>query len=285
MKTTKGFNNLHTIKTAITHLYSILGSHRIEGFNEDFFISAENIRYNGDVLIATQRLAHDIACHYKLPITTVVVSYSSTMQQPGRVELGTGNEFFIEIQSKYRSKINVVAGILAHEISHIFLHRHGAEWKETDKNEILTDTAACLLGFGIAIFNAAHYDTDVFLNRNQTKWEYFGYLSLDEFGYVIARRDFDLNLNSLLNIRQQRCKDAYKKGLNKYKRELKSRPFSPRPWYHKFLSWSQIKSERSIQNPLHFECPKCSKTLRIPQLRKKISVHCPLCKSIFSCYS
>jgi len=284
MSAFRGYSNLNTIKKSIAHLYAFFGAKHIQSFTSDFSISTGNPRYSGDVIIATQRLAADIAFHYRLPITTVIVNYSTTLQPPGRVELGNGNEFFIELQAKYRGKLNTVAGILAHEIAHIFLHRCGAEWKDTSANEILTDTTASFLGFGIAILNAADCKTENLVDATKTTWQYFGYLSLDEFGYVIARRDHAFGSSSRARIGQQRCKNAYDAGLKKYMGELKSRPFSPRPWYQRILRHAPISPESALQSAIHFECPKCCKTLRLPEIRRKVSVHCPTCDARFFCY-
>jgi len=128
------FSNLDSIKKSIAHLYAIFGPVHIQSFASDFIAARDNERYSGDAVIATQRLASDIADHYRLPVTTVIVNFSSTLQPPGRVELSTGNEFIVDLQLKYRTKLNTVAGILAHEIAHIFLHRCGAELKDTNEN-------------------------------------------------------------------------------------------------------------------------------------------------------
>jgi len=285
MSALRGYSNLSTIKKSIAHLYASFGSKHIQSFTSDFLTSTGNPRYGGDVVIATQRLAADIASHYRLPLTTVIVNYSTTLQPPGRVELSNGNEFFIELQTKYRDKLNTVAGILAHEIAHIFLHRCGAEWKDTSANEILTDTTASFLGFGIAILNAADCQTEYLANVTKTTWQHFGYLSLDEFGYILARRDYAFDLSSRTRIGQQHCKDAYDAGSKTFMGELKARPFSPRPWYQRILRHAPIDPASALQSPIHFECPKCSKTLRLPAMRRKVSVHCPICDSRFFCYS
>jgi len=285
MATLSGFTNLNSIKRSIAHLYALYGPVHIQSFATDFVAARANERYCGDAVIATQRLAADIAAHYRLPVTTVIVNYSSTLQPPGRVELSAGNEFIVDLQLKYRTKLNTVAGILAHEIAHIFLHRCGAELKDTNENEILTDTTACFLGFGTVILNAAYSHTDYFPKETQTTRQYFGYLSLDEFGYILARRDHAFGLNSRSLIRRKECKEAYDIGMRKYTSELKSRPFSQRPWHQRLLHHYSKKGASVNLPPIHFECPKCSKTLRIPAVHQKLSVHCPICDSRFFCYS
>jgi len=285
MATLNGFTNLESIKRSLAHLYAIYSPVHIHSFATDFIAARDNKRYNGDATIATQRLAADIAAHYRLPITTVIVNYSSTMQPPGRVELSAGNEFIVDLQAKYRTKLNTIAGILAHEVAHIFLHRCGAELKDNHENEILTDTTASFLGFGITILNAAYSHTDYFPKLTQTTRQYFGYLSLDEFGYILARRDHAFGLKSRSYIRRQECKDAYDTGMQKYTSELKARPFSPRPWYQRLTHHYLNKTAKGSLPPIHFECPKCCKTLRIPAAQQKLSVHCPICDSRFFCYS
>ena len=278
-----GFANVETIKKAITHLYTQLGAAHINSYQSDFGALAENSRYSGDLMLATQKLASDIASHYRLPITTVIVNYSATLTSPGRVELGLGNEFFVELHAKYRSKLNAVAGILAHEITHIFLHRLGASWQDQKTNEILTDTTASYLGFGVTILNATNYSNKIAGKPTETTLEYFGYLSPDEFGYLLARRDDAFNLNSRGKIGRPQWRKAYDNGLRKMRREQNKRPFLPRPWYEKFFT-QLIKRKVSAADKVKLECLKCSKNLRVPANNKKIVVNCPNCDTRFFCY-
>lgn len=277
------FANVETIKKAITHLYTHFGSAQINSYQSDFDALAENSRYSGDLIVSTQKLAADIASHYRIPITTVIVNYSATLSSPGRVELSRGNEFFVELHANYRRKKNAVAGILSHEIAHIFLHRFGASWEDQKTNEILTDTTAAYLGFGVTIMNASVYRTKNAGNSTETTLEYFGYLSPDEFGYLLARRDDAFNLNSRGKIGQPQWRKAYDNGLRKMRREQNERPFLPRPWYEKFFT-KLIKRKVSASDKVKLECLKCSKNLRVPANNKKIVVNCPNCETRFFCY-
>jgi hypothetical protein len=278
-----GFTQVNTIKKAITHLYTHFGSAHINSYKSDFDALDENLRYRGDLIVATQRLASDIASHYRLPVTTVIVNYSANLSSPGRVELGRGNEFFVELHAKYRGKLNAVAGILAHEIAHIFLHRFGGSWEDQKTNEILTDTTASYLGLGVTMMNATIYLTENAGKATQTTWQYFGYLSLDEFGYLIARRDDAFNLNSREKIGQPQWRKAYDNGVRKMRREQNKRPFLPRPWYEKIFT-QLINGKVSAADKVKLECLKCSKNLRVPANNKKIVVNCPNCEMRFFCY-
>ena len=278
-----GLANVETIKKAITHLYTHFGSAHINSYQSDFGALAEDTRYSGDMIVATQKLASDIASHYRLPITTVIVNYSSTLSSPGRVELGRGNEFFVELHANYRSKLNAVAGILAHEIAHIFLHRLGASWEDQKTNEILTDTTAVYLGFGVTIMNATIYLTKNAGKSTEITREYFGYLSPDEFGYLLARRDDAFNLNSRGKIGQPQWIKAYDNGLRKMRCEQNKRPFLPRPWYEKIFTYL-VNRKVSVPDKVKLECLKCSKNLRVPTNNKKIVVKCPNCDTRFFCY-
>ena len=279
-----GLANVETIKKAITHLYTHFGSAHINSYQSDFGALAEDTRYSGDMIVATQKLASDIASHYRLPITTVIVNYSSALSSPGRVELGRGNEFFVELHANYRSKLNAVAGILAHEIAHIFLHRLGASWEDQKTNEILTDTTAVYLGFGVTIMNATIYLTKNAGKSTEITREYFGYLSPDEFGYLLARRDDAFNLNSRGKIGQPQWIKAYDNGLRKMRCEQNKRPFLPRPWYEKIFTYL-VNRKVSVPDKVKLECLKCSKNLRVPTNNKKIVVNCPNCDTRFFCYT
>jgi hypothetical protein len=277
------FANVETIKKAITHLYAHFGSAQINSYQSDFDALAENSRYGGDLIVSTQKLAADIASHYRIPITTVIVNYSATLSSPGRVELSRGNEFFVELHANYRRKINAVAGILSHEIAHVFLHRFGASCKYQITNEILTDTTAAYLGFGVTIMNASVYRSKNAGKSTETTLEYFGYLSPDEFGYLLARRDDAFNLNSRGKIGRPQWRKAYDNGLRKMRREQNKRPFLPRPWYEIFFT-QLIKRKVSAADKVKLECLKCSKNLRVPANNKKIVVNCPNCGTRFFCY-
>ncbi len=80
-------------------------------------------------------------------------------QTVGQVELSVGQEeVFIEIDSMTVRFNGAVLGILAHEISHKYLHRYGVSYAPHSKSgneeeEALTDVTAAFLGLGKLMLN------------------------------------------------------------------------------------------------------------------------------------
>ena len=130
MPFTGGFEHLHIITKAIHELYRRFGPQHVKSYRNTFALgtSADDLRR--EPLIGTQHLAKRIAAHYRLPVTTVMVTFSSSLKPPGRVELSQSNEFLVELQSKYRFAPKAIAAILAHEVAHIFLHRCGVRFPD-----------------------------------------------------------------------------------------------------------------------------------------------------------
>jgi len=134
-----------------------------------------------------------------------------------------------------------------------FCHRCGIRFPEEFENEILTDATPVYLGFGATILNAAT-DTKNYLPNNvvETRTNHFGYLALDEFGYIQARRDAVLGNNSTSKIEPGLAISGFQRGRKRYQRELATRP-------------------ALLPEPAH------------PESYTKLSVHCRSCDSRFVC--
>jgi predicted SprT family Zn-dependent metalloprotease len=288
MASTRGFANLQTIRRAINELYRGFGPRHLNSYPESFSLGAFASDLRNDPVIGTQRLAKRIASHYRLPVTTVIVTFSSALKTPGRVELSSTNEFFVEVQSQHRYEPKAIAAILAHEVAHIFLHRCGVRLAGEFANEVLTDTTAVYVGFGPTILNA-FTENKSYLPGNvvETRTHHFGYLTLDEFGYIIAKRDRLYHTDSTARIDSGMPADAFRAGRSCFQRELRHRPFRNRPWYQRIFSQPSPngRSQTTLIKPITFFCACCSQGLRIPETRQKLSVRCSNCDSKFICYS
>jgi len=287
MNSTRGFEHLPLVAKALNHLYREFGHKHIKSFTVTFCCNGLESTFRTDPIIATQQLAKEIASHYRLLVTTVVATFSSTLQTPGRVDLSDSNEFFVEVQSQYRSNLKVVAAILAHEVAHIFLHRCGVRFTDTFENEVLTDTTAVYVGFGPTILNAVHQTTEPYRNSPQVLTRYFGYLTLDEYGYIIAKRDAIYGSNSANYVQRGTALEGFHSGWSRFNREMTSRPLIPRPWYQNaiFLLACRKCNMTTGRKPIAFSCPYCAQGLRIPNACRKLFVHCPTCDSHYLCYS
>jgi hypothetical protein len=120
MPSTGEFEHLHIVTKAIHELYRRFGPQHLKSYRNTFELGTFADDLRRDPLIGTQHLAKRIAAHYRLPVTTVIVTFSSSLKPPGRVELSQSDEFVVELQSQYRFAAKAIAAILAHEVAHIF---------------------------------------------------------------------------------------------------------------------------------------------------------------------
>ena len=293
MASTQGFD--HVIFKSIHKLYREFGSAHLRSFTNDFVLgsSAEDVRR--DPIIGTQQLAKRIAAHYRLPFTTVIVSFSSSLRPPGRVELSQSNEFFVELQYQYKGDPIAIAAILAHEIAHILLHRCGVRFQDELENEVLTDTVAVYVGFGPTILNAATEKKNYLPgNTVETKTHHFGYLTVDEFGYIQAKRDDLFGRNSFASINSGLPRRGFSCGRQRVNTEHKKRPYAtpimarvPR-FMERIRNWlfpHPRQPRQRTTTSLTFACVCCSQDLRIPLIGKKLIVRCPTCESRLTCYT
>jgi hypothetical protein len=121
----------------------------------------------------------------------------------------------------------------------------------------------------------------------ETRTHHFGYLTLHEFGYILAKRDAVYSADSASKIDSGISTTAFRSGRSRYQGELRSRPFVIRPWHQRLLHRrsNDGASAAKVMRPITFTCPSCSQGLRIPKTHRKLSVHCPTCDSRFLCYS
>jgi len=153
-KIERGYPRLNHIKQSIKALYKHLPDNSIKAFRTSIQPNDISIDYCDDIIIAVHKLANKIAQHLHLPVGTILVNFSISLQHPGRVELTHQNDYLINLHSRYREDQRDIAAILAHEITHVFLHRAKLRFPTTHDNEILTDTAAVYLGVGWPCLNS-----------------------------------------------------------------------------------------------------------------------------------
>ena len=152
------------------------------------------------------------------------------MEHPGRVELTPENEYLVELHTRYKEDPRDVAAILAHEITHVFLYRAGLWLPNEYDNEILTDTASTYLGVGWLGLNAFRVTESQQPSVNpgqvyiQWKEERLGYLTPEEFGYVLGKRaiTFQENMDGLIT--SSAARKAFQNGFHKAKSEYRQPP-------------------------------------------------------------
>ena len=287
-----GFENLPLINKSIRELYVRLTPQRVRQFATDFEPTPEELDPKADPIIRTQRVARHLANHFRVAVSTVVVTFNSTLPVPGRVELSSSLDFFIDLHSEHRDSPKTIAAILAHEVAHIFLHQAMIRLEPVFTNEVLTDTTAAYLGCAATILNGAQEWTTREGDRTQTHTRTYGYISLDEFGYIHAKRDFALGRRPGCDIDYGLPQAGYGNGFRRHNLEQTERPYSPPPEPRPPGFWARLFGRQPPPPPrpqrtilFTFPCACCSQDLRIPLVGKQLLVRCPTCDSRLRCYT
>jgi len=274
----RDFPNLELVNESVLLLYrSLRAAYIKKEFSTNLLPATVLDCVWNDPVIATQTLARHIALHFRLAISTVVVTFTSNLPMPGRVELSNSSSFFIDIDAEHQSDPECISAILAHEIAHIFLHRHRIRVEPESRNEVLTDTTAAYLGCGVLIMSAAW-------KSSKGHSQHFGYLTLDEFGYLLAKRDLFFGHDSSGCFSPGVKLESYCAGRERLRWECANRPFVPRRDPGRLTRWVEGKLRRQNAAATVFRCPCCTQSLRIPSAGSVLSVHCPTCDSSFRCY-
>lgn len=307
-----GFPHMAVIRESIRLLYKNLSAERMDRFSTDLSPSELGSLYGKDLIIGVQTMAGKIVRHLHLPIGSAIVTFHD-MDKPGRVELGPENAYLIELNSKYLSDYRDISAVLAHEIAHVFLHRHRIRMKDTLQNEILTDTTAAFLGVGWPCLNAyrisesreEHYHSADHRSVEVTRTEEsLGYLTPEEFGYVLEKRSmiFGGKLKNLIQGRD--AKKALYQGAKLARADYLQPPLakakrSDRSKYRVHRKFIEDVSRKSGLKGLSkefsgyafdisdsvrvvFACPICCQKLRLPT-EVKVDAKCANCGSQFAC--
>lgn len=97
----------------------------------------------------------------------------------GQIQIG-GQSRDIQISTYYKKKALQLGTILAHEITHDFLHSRGITLPYSEENEKLTDLASVMLGLGKLILNGIEEKTGIEIVR-------LCYLSPSDLAYAYAK--------------------------------------------------------------------------------------------------
>lgn len=265
-----------------------------------------------DPVLGAQMLAGAIARQLRLPQACIIVNFRD-MKTPGRVELTSEDNYLVDLRDDYRSNQQDIAAILAHEATHIFLHRHGIRFHDNLENEILTDTAAVYLGVGWLRLNAHRVNIakkERLVNSELREVlttvteESLGYLTPEEFGYVLRKRSIALGdlVDNYITSRAaraalavgsalanadyrtaptikcawwQRCEYAYNRWIAQRTRQ--SSLLRRRVSQHRGYRFDTSDSIRVI-----IECPVCFQNLRLPT-RIRATARCCVCGEYIEC--
>lgn len=249
-----------------------------------------------DLHLGAQRVARAVVRHLRLPDARMVVSFRP-MEHAAAVELAAGPEYFIELNDRFRTHRRDVGAALAHEITHVLLHRLGLEFPGTRDNEILTDTVTTYLGAGWLLLDAFREDA---VSRQK-----LGYLTPEEFGYVLAQRASVFGEDPSPWFTSPQAYTAYTKGRARAVRDARQPPLAAAGWAARHRYAADRRAARALPGtsaapggpdpaaPYAFEngpqglrvsfaCPVCHQRVRVP-VRGPMRARCGLCRTVLDC--
>lgn len=243
-------------------------------------------------------MARRISEVYRLDVGVVLVTFLPNLGSPGRVELHGGRDFFVELDLSLRDHSRNLAATLGHEIAHIFLENNGLAFESTAETECLTDTAAALYGFG-----ALMADTYVVTSTSKAvpggtqithHARSMGYLTPDEFGYVMTRSGTPVPPDALTS---PAASVAFGAGRRRALASVGAPPlrvasrwrrlgYRLRLLHHRlFPREEELRTDRDYAfqagGRVAFRCPLCTQGMRVPS-RRSLNATCPCCGSVWA---
>ncbi|MFC4497374.1 hypothetical protein ACFPA8_24900 [Streptomyces ovatisporus] len=290
----RGFPHLGTVRAAITALYKRLPWDGLQRFGASVLPSDVAFSESEDLLDGVQRVARVMVQHFRLPDARVVVSFRGGMQDAAHVELAAGPEYFVELNARFRTHRRDIGAALAHEVTHVFLHRLGLSFHGTEDDEILTDTVTTYLGAGWLLLDAFRQD--------QLSSQKLGYLTPEEYGYVLAKRAAVFGEDPAVWFTSPQAYEAYVAGRAVARGEAAQPPLEGAGWAdrrryvrdrRRAQSHTAPPPARAVDggtylfenhSPLRvsFPCPVCSQRIRVP-VRGRVRVRCGLCRTVLEC--
>jgi hypothetical protein len=288
-----GYPHLETVQAAITALYRRLSYDTVRTFATSVAPADVAFCDTDDLHLGAQRVARELVRHFRLPDARPVVSFRR-MRHAATVELTAGPEYFIELNDRFRTHRRDIGAALAHEITHVYLHRLGLSFPGTRDNEILTDTAAAYLGAGWLLL-------DAFREHGESSQK-LGYLTPEEFGYVLAKRALVFGEDPSPWFTSPQGYEAYAEGMARARRDGRQPPLTAAGWAGRRRYARDRRRARTHgpvpptrpavpysftsdgQEPLRvsFPCPTCHQRVRVP-VRGRIRARCALCRTVLEC--
>ncbi len=285
----RGFRNVDVVARSLRRLLAAEAKERLpERPAEQWSLDAQ---YDaGNALISVQRLARSVAEAFGFDAGTIVVRFDEKMVAAGEVEYEPGSGFFIAVNKEFARRPRVLVAILAHEVAHIFLATHGLVPDNRFDNEIMTDVAAALWGFGAAMIEC-HQTRFVyageFAQTGRREMTDLGYITPDECAYVLAKVQ---DTRPLQRRAERHARRAYRRGRHRAAREARTPPLVA-AWPHRRV-WYLLR-RRVLQvgegprrtetggyelsaEQVTFRCPRCTQNLRLP-LHKRGTATCSGC--------
>ncbi|MFJ6831176.1 hypothetical protein [Streptomyces sp. NPDC091209] len=286
-----GYPHLDTVRASITALYKRLSYDTIHTFATSVAPADVAFADVDDLHLGAQRVAREMVLHYRLPDARMIVGFRE-MTHAAHVELAAGPEYFIELNDRFRTHRRDIGAALAHEVMHVYLHRLDLEFPGTRDNEILTDTAAAYLGAGWLLLDAYREDG--------TSSQKLGYLTPEEFGYVLAKRALVFGEDPSVWFTSPQAYTAYTKGMARARLDEQQPPLTAAGWAGRRRYARDRRHAQDHRAPDHsgvpyvfapdargplrvsFPCPTCHQRIRVP-VRGRVRARCALCRTVLEC--
>ncbi|MEF9910197.1 hypothetical protein RJT17_08320 [Streptomyces sp. P5-A9] len=286
-----GFPHLDAVRSAITALYRRVSPDGVRAYATSLAPADAAFSDLDDLYLGSQRVAGALVQHLRLPQARIVVGFRR-MEHAASVELTAGPEYFIELNDRFRTHRRDIGAALAHEITHVLLHRLGLELPGTRDNEILTDTVTAYLGAGWLLLDAFRQDA--------VSSQKLGYLTPEEFGYVLAKRALAFDEDPSVWFTSPQAYTAYTKGRAEALLDLHRPPLTAAGWagrrrYAKDRRDAGTRPGTALDPSLpytfeggadglrvSFACPTCHQRVRVP-VRGRTRARCGLCRTVLEC--
>ncbi|MET9321312.1 hypothetical protein ABZX75_14165 [Streptomyces sp. NPDC003038] len=281
-----GFPHLTTVRASITALFRRLSPDGIRAYAPSVVSADAAFDTTDDLHLGAHRVASAMVRALRLPDARMVVEFRP-MEQAATVELAAGPEYFIEVSDRFRTHRRDLAAALAHEVAHVLLHRLGLSFPTTADDEILTDTAATYLGAGWLLLDAYRED--------ELTHQKFGYLTPEEFGYVLAKRAALFGEDPSTWFTSPQAYEAYVRGRALAERDHRRAPLAAAGRLERLrytrdrrtgttpAGAAAYRFERDGAEPrVSFPCPVCGQRLRVP-VRGPLRARCGLCRTVLEC--
>ncbi|QES50638.1 hypothetical protein DEJ50_25185 [Streptomyces venezuelae] len=291
-----GFPHLATVRAALTALHRRLPRDGIQAYAAGLAPADAAFTDSDDLYLGAQRVAAAVVRQLRLPDARMVIAYRA-MEEAAAVELAAGPEYFIEVNDRFRTHRRDLAAALAHEVTHVLLHRLGLRFPGTGADgtpadEILTDTAAAYLGAGWLLLDAYREDA---LGHQK-----LGYLTPEEFGYVLAKRAafFGPAADPAVLFTSPQAYEAYVRGAGLARRDRQRPPLAAAgPVARRRYARARRAAAGAAASPagapyrfegagaelrVSFPCPVCEQRVRVP-VRGRLRARCALCGTVLDC--
>ncbi|MEU5609619.1 hypothetical protein AB0H03_12955 [Streptomyces sparsogenes] len=286
-----GFPHLETVRAALTALYRRLSYDGVRTYGLSVAPGDVAFSDQDDLYLGVQRVARVMVRHLRLPDARVIVSFRE-MRHAANIELAAGPEYFIELNSRFKTHRQDIGAALAHEVTHVYLHRLDLAFPGTRDNEILTDTTAAYLGAGWLLLDA--------YRENSVSSQKLGYLTPEEFGYVLAKRALAFGEDPAVWFTSPQAYEAYAEGLAVARHDERQPPLAASGWagrrrYARDRRWALgdpqappavgpagYAFETGSPPRVSFPCPTCRQRIRVP-VRGRMRARCGLCRTVLEC--